>query len=63
VEFLTIIVWSTIPPISTKQTIISHLKNVQTVKVNNSSIINKTNNNLSPKVCFVDIGGIVDHHC
>jgi hypothetical protein len=40
--------------------------------VNNSININKTNNNLSPKEslssdeisdCFVDIGGIVDHHC
>jgi hypothetical protein len=33
--------------------------------------INKTNNHFSPKeslkweviVCFVDFGGIVDHHC
>jgi hypothetical protein len=39
--------------------------------VNNSTNINKTNNNFSPKEilssdgqhCFVDIGGIVDHHC
>jgi hypothetical protein len=38
--------------------------------VNNSTNINKTNNNLSPKECsnsegqrFVDIGGIVDLHC
>jgi hypothetical protein len=45
--------------------------------VNNSTNINKTNSHLSPKeslnndgqqfhqyqVCFVDIGGIVDHHC
>jgi hypothetical protein len=62
------------------------------LKVNNSTNINKTKHNLSPKeslnsdvqqlhqyqynkqyyitkirfdiiVCFVDIGGIVDHHC
>jgi hypothetical protein len=45
------------------------------VKVNNSTNINETNNNLSPKerlnsdgqqeiiVCFIDIGGIVDLHC
>jgi hypothetical protein len=39
----------TIPPISTKQTIISHLKKVETVMVNTSTNINKTNNNLSPK--------------
>jgi hypothetical protein len=40
--------------------------------VNNSTKINRTNNNLSPKdilnsegiiVCFIDIGGIVDLHC
>jgi hypothetical protein len=43
--------------------------------VNTSTNINKTNNNLSPKeslnsegqqeiiICFVDIVGIVDHHC
>jgi hypothetical protein len=39
--------------------------------VNNSTKINKTNNNLSPKEnlnndgqqFFVDIGGTVDHHC
>jgi hypothetical protein len=37
--------------------------------VNNSTNINKANNNLSPKEnleiidCFVDIGGIVDYHC
>jgi hypothetical protein len=38
--------------------------------VKNSTNINKTNNNISTKerlnsdivVCFVDIGGIVDHH-
>jgi hypothetical protein len=35
--------------------------------VSNSTNINKSNNHLSPKekvvVSFVDIGGIVDHHC
>ena len=41
--------WSTILPISAKQTITSHLKKVLTVMVNNSTNINKTNNHLSPK--------------
>jgi hypothetical protein len=41
---------STIPPISTKQ------KNVLTVMVNNSIT-------LKTFLWFVDIGGIVDHHC
>jgi hypothetical protein len=35
----------------------------------NSTNINKTSNHISPEeslnviVCFVDMGGIVDHHC
>jgi hypothetical protein len=29
--------------------------------VNNTTNITKTNNHLT--VCFVDIGGIIDHHC
>ena len=33
--------WSTIPPISTKQTITSYLKKVETVMVNNSTNINQ----------------------
>jgi hypothetical protein len=52
-----------VPPISTQQTITSHLKKVSTVMAINSTNINKTNNRLSPIVCFVDIGGIVDHQC
>jgi hypothetical protein len=46
---------------------------LSTVMVNNSTNINKANNHLSTVmvnnstnikiVCFVDIGGIVDHHC
>ena len=46
---------STISPKSTKQSLISHLKEVSTVMVNNSININKTNNNVSPKVIFFKV--------
>jgi hypothetical protein len=64
--------WSTIPPISTKQK-----KVYQTEIVNNSTNINKPKESFNSDgilvelltitvktfFCFVDIGGIVDHHC
>jgi GTP-sensing pleiotropic transcriptional regulator CodY len=48
--------WSKIPPISTNQ------KKIGTVMVKNSFNINKTIT-VQTFFSFVDIGGIVDHHC